>query len=68
MLKIDDNVVKITFQQDAAPSHGCGDVRNYFVATYTGRRIGWRSRIQRPARLSDLSPLELQTSKTARKI
>jgi hypothetical protein len=49
---------RIHFQQDSAPPHYLGEVREYFSTSFPGRWIGRAAPIAWPPRSPDLKPLD----------
>jgi hypothetical protein len=54
----DDQEERIHFQQDGAPPHRLGEVREYLSTRFLGRWIGRAAQILWPARSPDLKPLD----------
>jgi hypothetical protein len=54
----DDQEVRIHFQQDGAPPHYLGEVREYLSTRFPGRWIGRAAQIAWPPRSPDLTPLD----------
>ncbi|PNF39214.1 hypothetical protein B7P43_G18135 [Cryptotermes secundus] len=55
----DDQEGRIHFQQDGAPPHYLGEVREYLNASFPGRWIGSAAPIAWPPSSPDLTPLDL---------
>ena len=54
----DDQEERIHFQQDGAPPHYLGEVREYLNTRFLGRWIGRAAPIAWPPRSPDLTPLD----------
>jgi hypothetical protein len=54
----DDQEGRIHFQQDGAPPHYLGEVREYFSTRFPGRWIGRAAPIAWPPRSPNLTPLD----------
>ena len=54
----DDQEGRIHFQQDGAPPHYLGEVREYLNTRFPGRWIGRAAPIAWPPRSPDLTPLD----------
>ena len=54
----DDQEGRILFQQDGAPPHYLGEVREYLNTRFPGRWIGRAAPIAWPPRSPDLTPMD----------